>query len=255
MAPPVPSTRLGQTLSLGCFLVSEITDTGYVRRQYSTESNLETRRSVWRDSPDGRNPATLAADAVRTEHPSRILEVGCGTGVFAARLCSENPDAELLAIDQSSRFVELTAERGVPARQADIQHLPLEDASYDVVVAMWMLYHVPDLDRGLAECRRVLRPGGLFVAVTNGDDHLADLMIEAGGSRNVTQFSRENGEAVLRHHFDEVTVEPVDTRAVFDDHAAAVAYLSSFDATMAERLPWFEGGREYTGTPTVFLAR
>ena len=54
----------------------------------------------------------------------------------------------------------------------------------------------------------MLRPGGLFVAVTNGDDH-----------------------------------------------AAAVAYLSSFDATMAERLPWFEGAREYTGTPTVFLAR
>jgi hypothetical protein len=101
----------------------------------------------------------------------------------------------------------------------------------------------------------VLRPGGLFVAVTNGDDHLADLMIEAGGSRNVTQFSRENGEAVLRRHFGEVTVERIDTRAVFDDHAAAVAYLSSFDATMAERLPWFEGGREYTGTPTVFLAR
>jgi hypothetical protein len=135
--------------------VSEITDTGYTRRQYGTESSLETRRSVWRDSPDGRNPATLAADAVRTEHPSRILEVGCGTGVFATRLCSEN------------------------------------------------------------------------------------LMIEA----------------VLRRHFGEVTVERIDIRAVFDDHAAAVAYLSSFDATMAERLPWFEGGREYTGTPTVFLAR
>ena len=50
-----------------------------------------------------------------------------------------------------------------------------------MVAALWMLYHVPDVDRAIAEVRRVLRPGGLFVAVTNGDGHLADLRVECGG--------------------------------------------------------------------------
>ena len=71
--------------------------------------------------------------------------------------------------------MELTAARGVEARVADVQDLPFADDSFDVVAAMWMLYHVPDLDRGLAEVRRVLRPGGRLVAVTNGDGHTAEL--------------------------------------------------------------------------------
>ena len=64
------------------------------------------------------------------------------------------------------------------------QDLPYADESFDVVAALWMLYHVPDVDRALAEVRRVLRPGGLFVAVTNGDGHVADLRREAGGDRS-----------------------------------------------------------------------
>src|SRR6185436_7427184 len=97
------------------------------------------------------------------------------TGAFAARLVEELPGVALLAVDQSSRFVELTRERGVPAQVQDVQHLLAPDAAYDVVLALWMLYHVPDLARGLAELRRVLRPGGRLVALTNG--------VEGGAAR------------------------------------------------------------------------
>ncbi len=90
------------------------------------------------------------------------------------------------------------------AQVQDVQHLLAPDASYDVVVAAWMLYHVPDLDRGLAEVRRVLRPGGTFIAVTNGDEHVAALRREAGGAAMRTTFSRENGEESLLRHFDSV---------------------------------------------------
>jgi ubiquinone/menaquinone biosynthesis C-methylase UbiE len=235
--------------------MDEMTAPGYVRAQYSSEGNLETRTSVWRDSLDGRNPATTAAAAIHAVAPSTILEVGCGTGVFAERLVRENPQASVVATDQSPRFVALTVERGVTAQQADVQDLPFDDDTFDVVAALWMLYHVPDLDQALSEVRRVLRPGGLFVAVTNGDDHLADLMRDAGERKNVTSFSTENGAAALRRHFEDTTAEQIATRAVFEDHAAAVAYLASFDATLAAALPPFEGPREYAGATTVFQAR
>ena len=50
-----------------------------------------------------------------------------------------------------------------------------------------------------------------------------------------------------------MTREDIATRAVFPDHAAAVAYLATVDDTMAAGLPSFDGPREYAGATTVFL--
>lgn len=232
-----------------------MSDPGVVRRQYATENDLETRRAVWRPTADGRDPVEVAAAVIRATGARAILEVGCGTGAFAERMTEENPGATVIATDQSERFVELTAGRGVDARLADVQDLPFADDSFDLVAAMWMLYHVPDLDRGLAEIRRVLRPDGRFLAVTNGVEHVADLRRDAGGAPAVTAFSSENGEAVLRRHFDDVRREDLHTRAVFPDHASAVAYLASSDEGLGPLLPAFDGPREYAGHVTVFVAR
>jgi ubiquinone/menaquinone biosynthesis C-methylase UbiE len=235
--------------------VTDLTEPDSVRAQYASEGNLETRRSVWQPTLDGRDPTAIAARAISDARPSTILEVGCGTGAFAERLVAENPRAVVLATDPSERFVELTRERGVDASAADIQDLPFADASYDAVAAMWMLYHVADLDRGLREVRRVLRPGGLFVAVTNGDEHTAGLRRDAGGEALVTSFSSENGEQSLLRHFEIVEREDLSTRAVFPDHAAAVAYLATLQDGFDWRLPPFDGPREYAGHVTVFTCR
>ena len=57
-----------------------IDDPTHVRSQYLTEDNLETRRSVWHPTADGRDPTTEALDAVVAEQPLRVLEIGPGTG-------------------------------------------------------------------------------------------------------------------------------------------------------------------------------
>ena len=237
-----------------------MTDRDTVRRQYADEGNLETRRSVWRPAADGRDPVELALAAVVEALPAGrsmadVLEVGCGPGVFAARLKALRPDVALLATDQSPRFVELTRERGVPAQVMDVQELLAPDDAYDVVVSMWMLYHVPDLDRGLAELRRVLRPGGTLVAVTNGAEHVAGLRREAGGEPLATTFSSENGEEALRRHFDDVRREDLHPRAVFDTREQAMAYLRSSDEDVDWTLPEWDTPREHAGHVTVFTAR
>ena len=96
----------------------------------------------------------------------------------AEEIAAALPACAYLATDASESMVAATAARGLHAEVATIGSLPYPDASFDVVVAAWMLYHVPDLDAALAEVRRVLRPGGSFVAVTNGDRHLARLLEE-----------------------------------------------------------------------------
>ena len=231
-----------------------MSDPDHVREQYATEDRLLTRRGVWRPTDDGLDPETEALRAIDRAlvGDARVLEVGCGTGAMAERIHAL-PGVTLVATDFSPRFVELTAARGVDARQADICYLPFEDDAFDVVFAGWMLYHVRDLERALNEVRRVLRPGGTFVAVTNGNDHLADLRREAGGKPEVTQFSSETGESVLRRRFEDVRRHDLATRAVFPDHASAQAYLDSSGEALV--LPPFDGPREYAGAVTVFEAR
>ena len=231
-----------------------MSDPEHVRSQYATEDNLETRRSVWHPTADGQSPETEALRAIDRAlvGDAHVLEVGCGTGVMAEQI-NALPGVTLVATDFSPRFVELTAARGVDAREADICYLPFDDASFDVVFAGWMLYHVRDLERALNEVRRVLRPDGTFVAVTNGNEHLADLRKESGAKKEITQFSSETGESVLRRRFADVRRHDLETRAVFDDHASAQAYVD----TLAEglELPPFDGPREYAGHVTVFEAR
>lgn len=234
-------------------------DPEHVRAQYATETGLDTRCSVWGVGPSGVDPAALALSEVVAALPSGggmpdVLEVGAGTGLFAERLVAAVPGIALLVTDQSPRMVELLRAKGLPAQVQDAEHLLAPDAAYDVVVAAWMLYHVPDLDRGLAEVRRVLRPGGRFVAVTNGDEHLADLRREAGGAPHVTTFSSENGEASLLRHFAGVRRQDVETRAHFADRAAALAYLESSDEGVAWSPPQDGWPREYAGRVTVFVA-
>ncbi|WP_246081675.1 class I SAM-dependent methyltransferase [Nocardioides litoris] len=227
-------------------------DRDAVRAQYRTEEHLAVRTTVWHPTADGRDPATEALAAVVAATPRSYVEVGCGTGMFAARVADALPDAAVLALDQSERMVELTASRGLEARVADVQDLPLPDDSVDVVAALWMLYHVPDLDRALGEVRRVLRPGGTFVVVTNGDAHLAALRTEAGGGPLVTTFSSDNGERVLRRHFDDVRRDDLVPRAVFADRAAALAYLRSSREDVDWDPPADGWPRTYDGAVTLF---
>jgi SAM-dependent methyltransferase len=113
----------------------------------------------------------------------------------------------------------------VDARLADVQALPFGDGEFDCVVAAWMLYHLPDLDAGIAELGRVLRPGGTLVAVTNSRFHLIELRELVGSGPSTLSFNRENGEELLRRHFADVRREDVDGRLEFADRAAVEAYV------------------------------
>ena len=138
-----------------------------VSDQYRREDGLTTRASVWRPPDDGVTPQDVAVQELRSAAPDSLLEIGCGTGLLAERVARELSDAQVLATDRSERMVALTAERGIASRVVDADELPFAEAGFDAVLAAWMLYHVPDLDRTLSEVRRVLRPGGRWVFSVN----------------------------------------------------------------------------------------
>lgn len=230
-------------------------DPELVRREYADEVRFNIRQSTW-DQSTGPDVHDLILEALAEISPERVLEVGPGKGELAERIVRELP-AHVVAVDQSERMVELTRARGVDALVGDIQELPFADSEYDCAVAAWMLYHVPDLDRGLTELARVLRPGGRLVAVTNSNRNLRELWALFGDrSHRVHPFSAENGGEALERHFDHVERRATSGTVTFPDREAARRYVAASPtrAHLADELPEFEGPLVASRAVAVFVA-
>jgi SAM-dependent methyltransferase len=229
-----------------------IHDPAVVRSEYASDAGLAGRIAAYRfaSGPDARAEALAAVAEVS---PSRVLEVGCGQGWLAERVQREL-GCTVVALDQSEHMVELTRARGIDTLVGDVRTLPFDDGAFDGAVAAWMLYHVPDVDRALAELARVLRPGGRIVAVTNSRLHLAELADLLGVERVEYSFSCENGAAALRRHFARVERRDAFGELVFPSRAEAQAYVDSSIAWRGLQLPGFEGELQVRRAPCVFAA-
>jgi SAM-dependent methyltransferase len=203
-----------------------------VRREYASERGLEGRRAAYRYAT-GPDPWEIALAAVAEVAPGRVLEVGCGPGEAAERIAREL-GADVVAVDLSPRMVELARARGVAAEVGDVQRLRFADGAFDCVLAAWMLYHVPDVDRALGEIARVLRPAGRLVAVTNGVEHLRELRALLGGRLPTREFSDENAERLLQAHFARVEARDASGWIEFPDRASVEAYVEA-SRTLWER--------------------
>jgi ubiquinone/menaquinone biosynthesis C-methylase UbiE len=107
----------------------------------------------------------------------RLLEVGYGSGVFMPELATRCD--ELFGIDVHPHPAEVTealAKHGVTARlfSGSAASLAFEDQSFDALVAVSCLEFIDDFPAACREMKRVLRPGGVLVAVTPGSSPLVD---------------------------------------------------------------------------------
>jgi len=204
-----------------------LNDPELVREQYANEQNLYARAALWADL-EGPNPKEILLETIARVSPRRVLEVGGGDGWLSAHLRDEL-GCDVTHVDQSERMVELATERGLDARVANIEDLPFEDASFDTVVAAWMLYHVHDIDRGLSEVARVLAPGGCFVANTSSSRHAEEVfdLIQYPEERRRWVFRAENGEEILHRHFSRVQRQDVVAVATVRDRQTLVDYQQS----------------------------
>jgi SAM-dependent methyltransferase len=231
-------------------------DPAAVREQYANEEGLAARASIY--GGDGVDARDVVLEVLRPVRATDLLEVGCGWGELAERMATALGCA-VVAIDQSPRMVELALQRGVDARVGDVQALDFADASFDAVVAAWMLYHVPDLDRALRECVRVLRPGGVLVAVTNAAADLGALWALVGRdpSARLLTFRSENGEEALRRHFDHVERRDLESDVTFPDGDAIRRYVGSSIAgrRYVDNVPDIDEPLVARKLVTVFVAR
>jgi SAM-dependent methyltransferase len=230
-------------------------EASFVREQYATPDNLRARKAAYVNA-EGDDPRQFAFEAVAAAQPRRVLEVGGGEGELAARIKDEL-GVVVVGIDQSEAMVAEQRAKGIDARVGDVQQLPFADGEFDVAVAAWMLYHVRDLDRGLAELARVLKPGGVFVAVTNAVEHLRELWDLAQRASRISEFNfrSDNGEEVLLRHFEHVERRDALGSLLMDD-ATVRRFADSWEALAPfVRMPPLGQPLRVSRHSTVFVAR
>jgi malonyl-CoA O-methyltransferase len=118
-------------------------------------------------------------DLVRID-PSAVLDLGTGTGHAALALKRRYPKAQVVALDLAESMLREAGRRQTLFRRfrrvcADAACLPFRAASFDIVFSNLMLQWCDEPDPVFAECRRVLRPGGLLTFASFGPDTLMEL--------------------------------------------------------------------------------
>ena len=104
-----------------------------------------------------------------------ILDLGCGDGQLTQRLAATG--ARVVGVDASPEMVAAARERGVAADVGDAEALPYARNTFDAVFSNAALHWVRDQDAMMAEVRRVLKPGGRFVAEMGGHGNIAAIRV------------------------------------------------------------------------------
>ena len=198
--------------------------------------------------------------AARISAESRVLELGCGTGIFT-RLLAET-GADIVAVDISPVLLELAVAKGIEGRVTfridDAERMTFDDGSFDAVVGSSILHHL-DVGPAIGEIYRVLRPQGRL-AFAEPNMMNPQIVLErstsavrrwTGTSPDETAFFRWKLSRLLRNAgFCDVCVEPYDFL-----HPAVPAPLIPFIQGMGsilERLPLM---REIAGSLIISAQR
>lgn len=224
-----------------------------VQAQYRTSANLDARirlHALFSTNHYGWTRWVL--DQIEAPAQAQLLEIGCGP----ASLWVENeeripPGWQITLTDQSAGMLAQAQAKLAaihhPFRfeQVNAEAIPFADATFDLVIANHMLYHVPDLPRALKEIQRVLKPGGRLYAATNGKNHMHELRMliqqfdpaldyMASAAPPERFFSLENGAAHLAPWFPTLELRHyVDGLAVTDVNAL-VDYVFSMTSFTGE---------------------
>ncbi|WP_330460723.1 class I SAM-dependent methyltransferase [Streptomyces sp. NBC_00820] len=139
--------------------------------------NYDKEADAYDASRGGEARAEAAARAVlgliphRPGRPARLLDAACGTGIVTRRLAAARPGLRVTGTDLAPAMVRMAAAR-LPGAilRADSRRLPFADASFDAVTTVWLLHLLSDpadLHAVIAECARLLRPGGVYVTTVD----------------------------------------------------------------------------------------
>lgn len=226
--------------------MATLNETEFVKTQYATSANLDARIALHEQYSTATQPFhDWLFDRVHLPVNARILEIGCGSGAMWKYVAHRVPSTWNLTLTDYSLGMATQARANLSPSlfhpispsfsfaQTDAQSLPFAKAAFDAIFANHMLYHVPDVDRALAEFRRVLKSGGTLYTATNGETHLQELRALLSSVTHQPErvvergFSLENGATFLSKHFATVSRDEQPNNLRITATEPLIAYILS----------------------------
>jgi len=169
--------------------------------------NVADRYDSWYEGPVGQmydriQKREIAHALGSPSDRRRMLEVGCGTGHWAAFFVSAGFD--VIGVDASMRMLQVASSKGIPSARyslADAQNLPFDRDTFDLACAITALEFMSDAQAALAEIARCVKPGGkVVVGVLNRVSLLAWLRRRRGSATFVGArlMSKKEVNALLK---------------------------------------------------------
>lgn len=209
--------------------------------QYKDGSNLNARMRLHaRFSTNRYGIFPWIFDQMDMPADARVLELGTGTGMMWKNNGHRIPRQWRIVLSDLSAGI-LTeglanigpAASNMQAVQTDAQELPFPGATFDAVIANYMLYHVPDVPRALREVRRVLKPGSGCFATTFSRSNMREFndAVKRFFGIPVTvaaqHFGLENGAEMMCECFGAVEVRRYSNELRVTDAQALMDYIDS----------------------------
>ena len=228
-------------------------DPEVVRQIFASEGNLLIRQDIHdKYTVPKQDYITWALSCVQWRGDEQVLDVGCGPGRWATVMRERLPNITYYGLDLHQGMLAHH-----PCRDTlgvgDIQQLPYADNTFDVVMANHMLFHVPDIEQAIRECRRVLKPDGVMLASTNSVNNMPEFqvlfrraitLLAPPGTSHIQiplpsshLFTLESGTRYLSRHFFAVVRYDLPSALVFPDVEPVIAYLESTRPMREPQLP------------------
>lgn len=185
--------------------------------QYKNAKNLNDRISLHEKySTNKQGWFNWLFNQIDFSRVNRLLELGCGNGKLWQENRIELRNREIFLSDISEGMVEEVRNKlgsDFNCILADAEKIPFKDSYFDTVIANHVLFYLNDLNLGLKEISRVLKPDGILYCSTYGKNHMKEIteIVQNFDSRiNLSNhslydiFGLENGESILCNYFSNV---------------------------------------------------
>lgn len=215
-------------------------NTKNILKQYKDSKNLSTRISLYsKYSTNKQDYGDWLFLNYKFFKGCKVLEMGSGTGGLWDRIENLPINSQLVISDFSPGMVDELKIKflhldNIDIKQIDIQDIPFDDESFDIVIANSMLYHVPDIDKAIKEVARVMKSDGTFYTATSGNKSmfvflkatLPDIDLGITMPDSIT-FTLDNGSKFFKNYLSEVKIHIYNNDVEITDTNDLVNFIYS----------------------------